>query len=127
KLLQDTLHKPIAVLPGYGKPVAIQVLYSSPRNHDLREMILSSDNFIAEHLTMVAADIRYQGFYTDSLRSEIYNTYYSHFLDRIELRDGSGLSTYNKVSPRSLIEVLLKIRELIPDENQRYLFFPAGG
>ncbi|ERJ59760.1 D-alanyl-D-alanine carboxypeptidase [Sphingobacterium paucimobilis] len=127
KLLQDTLHKPIAVLPGYGKPVDIQVLYSSPRNQVLREMMLPSDNFLAEHLTMVAADIRYQGFYTDSLRSEIYNTYYSHFLDRIELRDGSGLSTYNKVSPRSLIEVLLKIRELIPDENQRYLFFPAGG
>ncbi|MBL1408590.1 D-alanyl-D-alanine carboxypeptidase [Sphingobacterium faecale] len=127
KLLQDTLHRPIEALPGYEKPADIKTLYSSPRNHVLREMMLPSDNFLAEHLTMVAADIRYQGFYTDSLRTEIHKTYYSHFLDSIELRDGSGLSTYNSVSPRSMIQVLLEIKKLIPDENQRYLFFPAGG
>lgn len=127
QLLQDTLHREVETLAAYNKPMDIRTLYSAPRNHVLREMMLPSDNFLAEHLTMVASDIRYDGFYTDSLRSEIYNEYYSRFLDSIELRDGSGLSTYNRVSPRSLIQVLLAIKDLIPDENQRYLYFPTGG
>ncbi len=127
QLLQDTLHREVQALINYKKPIDIQTLYSVPRNYVLREMMLPSDNFLAEHLTMVASDIRYQGFYTDSLRSEFHESYYGKFLDTIELRDGSGLSVYNRVSPRSLIQVLLEIKELIPDENKRYLYFPAGG
>ncbi|MFD2555643.1 D-alanyl-D-alanine carboxypeptidase/D-alanyl-D-alanine-endopeptidase [Sphingobacterium tabacisoli] len=127
KLLQDTLHREVGSLIDYKKPIDIRTLYSVPRNHVLREMMLPSDNFLAEHLTMISSDIHYQGFYTDSLRSEIHKAYYGGFLDTIELRDGSGLSTYNRVSPRSLIQVLLEIKKLIPDENQRYLYFPAGG
>lgn len=126
-LLQDTLHREVYTLTNYAKPEVVKTLYSAPRNTVLREMMLPSDNFLAEHLTMIASDIRFKGFYTDSLRSEVQKEYYSRFLDSIELRDGSGLSTYNRVSPRSMIEVLLGIRDLIPDESQRYLFFPTGG
>lgn len=126
-LLQDTLHKEISTLYDYAKPQDIKVLYSAPRNLVLREMMLPSDNFLAEHLTMVASDRRFQGFYTDSLRREMKREYYSGYLDSIELRDGSGLSSYNKVSPRSMIQVLLAIKDLIPDDSQRYLYFPAGG
>lgn len=126
-LLQDTLHRDVQTLVGYSKPETVKTLYSVPRNVVLREMMLPSDNFLAEHLTMVASEIRFNGFYTDSLRSEFQKECYNSYLDTIELRDGSGLSTYNRVSPRSMIEVLLGIRKLIPDENQRQLFFPAGG
>lgn len=126
-LLQDTLRRQVQTVVNYRKPYNVKTLYSTPRNVVLREMMLPSDNFLAEHLTMVASDIQFAGFYTDSLRTEVQQAYYSGFLDSIELRDGSGLSTYNRVTPRSMIEVLLRIKELIPDENQRNLFFPAGG
>lgn len=127
ELLQDTLHREVKTLINYAKPTDVQTIYSIPRNRVLREMMLPSDNFLAEHLTMVASAVRYREFCTDSLRSAMYNEYYKDFLDSIELRDGSGLSTYNRVSPRSMIQVLLAIKDLIPDDNQRYLFFPTGG
>ena len=126
-LLQDTLRKEVVLLQNYAKPTTARTLYSASRDVVLRAMMLPSDNFLAEHLTMLASSNKYDSFYTDSLRVEMNDNYYKNFLDTIELRDGSGLSTYNKVSPRSLVEVLLKIKEAVPEESQRFLFFPAGG
>lgn len=126
-LLQDTLGREVQLLKGIEKPQEAHVLYSNATNVVLREMMLPSDNFIAEHLTMVVSGIKYNGFYTDSLRKDMQKEHYDFFQDTIFLRDGSGLSTYNKVTPRSMVELLLAIKEMIPDENQRHLFFPAGG
>ena len=126
-LLQDTLQKQVGILLHYDRPADIKTVYSSSRNVILREMMLPSDNFLAEHLTMLVSDKKFNGFYTDSLRAYMQNAYYDNFQDTIFLRDGSGLSTYNKITPRNMIDVLLAIKELIPNDSQRYLFFPAGG
>lgn len=126
-LLQDTLHKDITTLYDYDKPSKTNIVYSVPRNVLLREMMLPSDNFLAEHLTMLISSIRYNGFYTDSLRREIHREYYTDFQDSIILRDGSGLSTYNKITPRSMVELLLAIEDVVPNDDRRYLFFPTGG
>lgn len=127
QLLQDTLQKPIAMLFNYQRPADIKTVYSANRNVILREMMLPSDNFLAEHLNMLVSDKLYNGFYTDSLRNYMQKTYYDNFQDTIFLRDGSGLSTYNKITPRNMVDLLIAIKEMIPDEAQRYLFFPAGG
>jgi len=126
-LLQDTLQKKVALLENYEKPKDLKTIYSVPRNVVLREMMLPSDNFLAEHLTMVISMLKYDGFYTDKLRAYMQDEYYSNFQDSIVLRDGSGLSTYNKVSPRSVVELLVQLNDIVPDDNKRYLFFPAGG
>ena len=127
QLLQDTLHRDVHMLSHYNRPADVKTIYSNARNFVLREMMLPSDNFLAEHLTMLASDRKFNGFYTDSLRREMYTNYYKTLTDTIELRDGSGLSSYNKVSPRSMVELLVKLKDLIPNESQRFLFFPTGG
>ncbi|NGM74291.1 D-alanyl-D-alanine carboxypeptidase [Sphingobacterium sp. SGL-16] len=126
-LLQDTLKKKVGMLTNYERPADLKTLYSTSRNVVLREMMLPSDNFLAEHLTMLISDKLFNGFYTDSLRNHMQNAYYNNFQDTIFLRDGSGLSTYNKITPRNMIDVLLAIKEIVPNDSQRYLFFPTGG
>lgn len=127
QLLQDTLKREVGIVSHYERPADLKTIYSASRNVVLREMMLPSDNFLAEHMTMLISDKIYNGFYTDSLRDHMQQTYYTNFQDTIFLRDGSGLSTYNKITPRNMIDLLLAIKELLPDDNQRYLFFPAGG
>lgn len=126
-LLSDTLSTKVELLNSYNKPSDTKILYSVPRNVVLREMMLPSDNFLAEHLTMVAAKIKYHEFKTDSLRAEMQDKFYKLFADSIQLRDGSGLSTYNKVTPRSMVELLLSVKQIFPDYNQLFNYFPAGG
>ncbi|MCA5003769.1 D-alanyl-D-alanine carboxypeptidase [Sphingobacterium bovistauri] len=127
QLLQDTLRREVELLTKYDRPDDLKTIYSTSRNIVLREMMLPSDNFLAEHLNMLVSDKIYNGFYTDSLRNYMQNTYYNNFRDTIFLRDGSGLSTYNKITPRNMVDLLMAIKDEIPDENQRFLFFPAGG
>lgn len=127
QLLQDTLKREVAVLANYERPIDLKTIYSTSRNVILREMMLPSDNYLAEHLTMLISDKIYNGFYTDSLRNYMQKSYYNNFQDTIFLRDGSGLSTYNKITPRNMVDLLIAIKDLVPDDNQRYLFFPAGG
>lgn len=126
-LLQDTLHKPVTLIKSFPKPKKTTIVYSVPRNIVLREMMLPSDNFLAEQLTLLGANLKYQSFSTEKLRNEMFALYFNQFQDSIVLRDGSGLSTYNKVTPRSMVELLQLLVQKIPQDPKRYLFFPAGG
>ena len=126
-LLRDTLKKDVVLLKDYPRCSDIKTLNSTSRNIVLRKMMLPSDNFLAEHLTMLASDKRFNGFYTDSLRNVLQQEYYQSFPDTVELRDGSGLSAYNKVSPRTMVELLLLIDKEAGNEFQRNMFFPTGG
>lgn len=126
-LLRDTLKRDVEILRDYPRPSDMKTLYSASRNVVLREMMLPSDNFLAEHLHMLISDKLFNGFYTDSLRNFMQEHFYRNFQDTIILRDGSGLSTYNKITPRNMVDLLLAIRDLEPEEAKRFLFFPAGG
>lgn len=127
ELLQDTLKKEVVLLNDYPRTDDIKTLHSASRNIILRNMMLPSDNFLAEHLTMLASDTKLKGFYTDSLRNIMQKEYYNNFPDTVELRDGSGLSAYNKVSPRSMVALLLVVDKEVGDDFQRNMFFPTGG
>lgn len=126
QLLQDTLQKPVELIQ-YPKPVEVDTLFSVATKDVLREMMLVSDNFLAEQLMMVAAMDRYGEFNTARLRKDMEASYYAYFTDKIDLYDGSGLSPYNKVTARSLVELLLLVAQEVPKvEELRYLF-AAGG
>ncbi|HMR19229.1 MAG TPA: D-alanyl-D-alanine carboxypeptidase [Sphingobacterium sp.] len=129
ELLSDTLRLPVRVLKEVKSPYDkhVRVLYSASRNVVLREMMLPSDNFLAEQLSMVAAYSRYGDFLTDSLRKEMDSLYFSKLEDSVHLFDGSGLSTYNKITPNNMIALLLALNAEIADEYALRMFFPAGG
>lgn len=126
RLLQDTLHRPVELIQ-YAKPVHVDTVFSTATQDVLREMMLFSDNFLAEQLMLIAAMNKYGKFNTDALRKDMQASYYAYFMDKIDLYDASGLSPYNKATPRSLVEMLLMVKQAVPEiDSLRYLF-PAGG
>lgn len=110
----------------YQKPKDITVLYSIDTKTVLREMMLPSDNFLAEQLTMVAAMEKFGSFRTAELRKYMMDTYYHYFTDKIDLNDGSGLSAYNKVTPRSMVELLLLVQAELTNPDDLHHVFPTG-
>ncbi|PRD47022.1 D-alanyl-D-alanine carboxypeptidase [Sphingobacterium haloxyli] len=126
QLLQDTLQKQVELIQ-YPKPTKVDTLFSVATKDILREMMLISDNFLAEQLMMTAAMNKYGEFNTDRLRKDMEATYYAYFTDKIDLYDGSGLSPYNKVTARSVVELLLMIAQSVPEENKLRYLFAAGG
>lgn len=126
ELLQDTLKKSVQQI-AYEKPKDVKVIYSTSTKEVLREMMLPSDNFLAEQLNMVAALQYYGNFNTASMRQYMEKTYYHYFSDKIDLNDGSGLSAYNKVTPRSMVELLLLVKQEVPNPVDLHYLFPTGG
>lgn len=126
QLLKDTLGKPLELLP--SKPINLsksQTLYSIPADSLYKQMLQESDNFVAEQLLMIVA-----GKISDSLQSK---TAISQTLEQLKeipdkpnWVDGSGLSRYNLVTPRSLVFLLEKIAREVPQQNL-FSLFPAGG
>ena len=125
-LLQDTLKKDVGLVH-QKLPQDFKIYNSVEKREVEREMMLPSDNFLAEQFNMVASFLKYNSFKTEDLRQYMMDTYYSKLSDTIELRDGSGLSSYNKITPRSMVEVLLQISNEVRDENAKHYLFPAGG
>ncbi|TDS17704.1 D-alanyl-D-alanine carboxypeptidase [Sphingobacterium paludis] len=126
KLLTDTLKREVSLIKA-PRPVEVQTIYSTATASLLREMMLPSDNFLAEQLQMMAALKRYHGFRTAQLRQDMGKEFYDFFRDKVDLYDASGLSSYNKVTPRSMVEVLLMVVSILPDTTALHQLFPAGG
>src|SRR5690606_13012700 len=85
-----------------------------------------SDNFIAEQLLLMSSKVL-----SDTLKASIALDYMkaNHLQDlpdRPIWRDGSGLSAYNKFTPRSVVRLLEKISEEVPQERL-FQLLPAGG
>ncbi|EON76013.1 D-alanyl-D-alanine carboxypeptidase [Lunatimonas lonarensis] len=126
-LLRDTLGKAIQVIP-YDivkgrKPKKLPGLGTA---QIYKQMMEDSDNFLAEQLLLLVSDLL-----TDSLSTATAIDYAKkNLLDDLihepQWADGSGLSSDNKFTPKSIIELLGKIRAEVPEETI-FDVFPAGG
>lgn len=125
-LLSDTLHKQVMLL-NYKKPRDTKILYSGGTKELIREMMLPSDNFIAEQFLMMCSWQQFGQFDTYLVRDWMKNKVYSLFSDEVVIFDGSGLSSYNKVTPQNNIDLLVLLKNKIPDEAERFRLFAAGG
>lgn len=126
QLLVDTLQRPVKAI-NYRRPADIKTIYSNATHSILREMMLPSDNFLAEQFHMLIAQQKYGRFDSARFRKELMNDYFRYFTDEIDLYDGSGLSTYNKVTPRSMVEILLLVHAQVPNVDSLHRLFPTGG
>ncbi len=124
-LLQDTLKKDIRVIPSAPKKLE-HTLYSIPADSLYKQMLMVSDNFIAEQILLMASDeIR------DTLKTKIAidymkENYLNDLPDKPVWVDGSGLSRYNLFTPRTMVALLEKIRQEMPEEKL-FSLLPAGG
>lgn len=126
ELLEKEIRKPVRVI-GKIMPQSAATVYQSSKEEVLREMMLPSDNFIAEHLLLLCSD-RFQ---TDlngkdaiarALKQEL-----SGLPDLPKWVDGSGLSRMNLFSPRDMIKVLHLIDSAVADRKLLFSLLPAGG
>lgn len=126
QLLSDTLHKKVEVLNITKKDQKLdRTLYSLPSDSIYNRMLQDSDNFIAEQILLMAS-LKI----SDTLAPEKAIAYmkknYLNDLPAIKWVDGSGLSRYNLFSPRSIVLLLEKIRNEVPQERL-FSMLPAGG
>lgn len=125
-LLSDTLHRPVGMVH-LDMPPTAKTIYNVPSEQVLREMMLPSDNFIAEQLLLVYSNqlqSRLNG--TDAIRY-IVEKYLSGLPDKPRWVDGSGLSRMNLFTPRDIVALLKMIDQQVDNREKLFSLLPAGG
>lgn len=92
----------------------------------LQEMMLESDNFIAEQMLWMVSDRLFQTLDTERAIEYIQKTYFFDLPDQPKWVDGSGLSRHNLFTPRSMVVLIDKLYRIVP-EDQLYALLPKGG
>jgi serine-type D-Ala-D-Ala carboxypeptidase/endopeptidase (penicillin-binding protein 4) len=91
-----------------------------------KEMLQESDNFIAEQLLLMISDELFGEMNTERAIDYVLKNHLENLPDKPQWVDGSGLSRYNLVTPRSMVEVLVRIDRLLP-RSQLLGLLPQGG
>jgi D-alanyl-D-alanine carboxypeptidase/D-alanyl-D-alanine-endopeptidase (penicillin-binding protein 4) len=107
-------------------PAETMSIAGSPRDTLLKRMMQESDNFIAEQLLLACAFKKVNYMAEDIIIDSLMQGPLLNIPDDIKWIDGSGLSRYNQMTPRSIVWVLGQIYDL---EGMNYIksIFPAGG
>ncbi len=103
-----------------------QILTGVPLYPILQEMMLESDNFLAEQLMLMVSDQLFQRLDTERAIEFILKTYLDDLPDAPKWVDASGLSRHNLFTPRSMIAVFEKLYRMIPDD-ELFGLLPTGG
>ena len=129
QLVADLLSKETGkkvVLIKYKNTTDFQELKSVRYDSLYKEMLVKSDNFIAEQLLLQVGN-EMEGSYSVS---KAIKYALEHYLEGIPQKprwvDGSGLSRYNLFTPESLVFLLNKMYREIPNEKLM-TYFPVGG
>jgi serine-type D-Ala-D-Ala carboxypeptidase/endopeptidase (penicillin-binding protein 4) len=124
-LLSDTLKRVVTTIKKPLPPYA-NTLFSIHLDSVYRVMMQESDNFIAEQLLLMCANVL-----SDTLKPEIAiefvkKNYLADLPDEPLWVDGSGLSRYNLFTPRSIVKLWRKILEIAPRERLFPLLATGG-
>ncbi|MFC5623234.1 D-alanyl-D-alanine carboxypeptidase [Algoriphagus winogradskyi] len=92
----------------------------------LKEMMLESDNFLAEQLMLMVSDRLFQRLDTERAIEYMLKTYLFDLPDQPQWVDGSGLSRHDLFTPRTMVALFEKIYRMLPDQQLLELL-PAGG
>ncbi len=125
QLLTDTLKRRVN-LRNVPFDRAAKTLYSLPTDTLYRRMLRVSDNLVAEHLMLLVAGVRGDTLSVSRGIEYVQQQFLADLPDRPNWVDGSGLSRYNLFTPRSLVRLLEKIREKVPQERL-FGLLPVGG
>lgn len=125
-LLADTLKKNVELI-NYVLPKDAKTVYSAKSDDVFRQLMLPSDNFVAEQLLLTYADKLGLEMSTPKLIAAIQEKYLTELPDKPKWVDGSGLSRGNLFTPRSLIKLLEMIYKEVNDQQRLFSMLPAGG
>ncbi|HEX8428254.1 D-alanyl-D-alanine carboxypeptidase/D-alanyl-D-alanine-endopeptidase [Hymenobacter sp.] len=129
QLLQDTLHRPVLPAPFHLRPQdSIRVLHGLPVDSLYRRMLQVSDNFLAEQLLLMCSSRLGQDSLSTARPIRVMRTLFlTNFPDAPHWVDGSGLSRLNLVTPRTLVALLLKLHQEVPEKRLLSLLAAGGG
>lgn len=125
QLVSDTLNIPVSI-DTLTIAEEAELIYSMPKDSVLKSMMQDSDNFLAEQLLLQAGML-----FTDTLDSRIaidtIQTYLNAFLpDTVAWVDGSGLSRYNMVTPRSIVRLWQELIKIYGQQRLMNLLAVGG-
>ncbi len=108
-------------------PSTAKTIYNMKSDSVFKQMLLPSDNFVAEQLLLVYADKLKEELNTKKVISKIEKQYLSTLPDKPQWADGSGLSRGNLFTPRDMVALLALIYNEVNDEKRLFDLLPAGG
>ncbi|QSE98002.1 D-alanyl-D-alanine carboxypeptidase/D-alanyl-D-alanine-endopeptidase [Fulvivirga lutea] len=123
-ILYDTLKRKVSYIDN-SLSKDHKVLYSKNGTELLKVMMQDSDNMIAEQLLLVISGLQTDTLNTVLAIKNIKSTFFKGMHDEPKWVDGSGLSRYNALTPRSLVWILTKLYDEYGESILEY--FPAGG
>ena len=122
-LVKDTI--PNIIFDAYDNTFFSDTIYSQRTIDVLATMMKSSDNFLAEQL-LIQSGIINGSWNTDAYRNLLLAKWSSFLSKQPQWYDGSGLSRYNLITPKSLVEILHEIYKQLTFDEIKYIF-PVGG
>ena len=124
-LLTDTLKKDVTFI---NKPLekTARIFYSLPSDTLYKRMLHVSDNMIAEQLILLNSNALNGILNTEIGIDSVIKKHLSDLPDVPKWVDGSGLSRQNLFTPRSIIALLQKIHQIVPEERL-FKILPAAG
>lgn len=127
QLLSEKLDKKVNLISGenYLKSEP-QKLQTAAADSIYAQMMKISDNFLAEQLLLLVSDQLNNELSTREAIDYTKENLLNDLPDEPMWYDGSGLSSRNMFTPRSVIALLGKIRAEVPWEKIQ-AYFPAGG
>ena len=127
ELLQDTLKKQIQLIQ-MQMPASAKTLYSIAADSVYKQMLLPSDNFVAEQLLLVCSSTLPGGVLsTENAIAYSKKNFLNDLPDEPQWADGSGLSRQNLFTPRTMIALLQKIWDKVGNEQKLHSLLPTGG
>lgn len=125
ELLSDTLNKPMTII-SQNKDLDFKPFYSMAVDSVYRQMLVVSDNFIAEQLMLQVGKKVNDSYNVEDAITYVLENHLSNLPQKPVWRDGSGLSVYNLFSPENTVHLLTKMYQEIP-LDKLLSYFPIGG
>ncbi len=124
--LSEVLGKPVNVT-GMALPPDAKTIYSIRADSLYKRMMLPSDNYLAEQILYLCSSTLPGKLSVEAAIAHSSKNYLTDLPDLFQWRDGSGLSRNNYFSPRSIVKMLIKVRDKVNDEQRLLNMFPVGG
>ncbi|MFI5451502.1 D-alanyl-D-alanine carboxypeptidase [Pedobacter sp. UC225_61] len=125
-LLSDTLNKYVGII-NMKMPTEVKTIYNVKSDSVFKEMLLPSDNFIAEQLLLVYGNKLGEELSTTKVINYVEKEYLKDLPDKPKWVDGSGLSRGNLFTPRDMIKLLELIYGEVNNQEKLFNMLPAGG
>lgn len=107
-------------------PLEKKVFQQSMPDSVYRQLMLPSDNFIAEQLLLLCSDRLFDTISTTKIIAYAKDSLLADAPDQLRWYDGSGISRYNLFTPRTIVYVLQKMYQQYPEERLFSLFAQGG-